>query len=29
MATAIENTHDAIARIKASGSEATAIKRME
>jgi cell wall-associated NlpC family hydrolase len=29
MATAIENTHDAIARIKASGSEVTAIKRME
>ena len=28
MATVIENTHDAIARIKASGSEVTAIKRL-
>jgi cell wall-associated NlpC family hydrolase len=28
MATAIENTHDAIARIKAAGSEITAIKRL-
>jgi len=28
MATTIENTRDAIARIKASGSEVTAIKRM-
>jgi len=27
MATAIENTNDAIARIKAVGSEVTAIKR--
>jgi cell wall-associated NlpC family hydrolase len=28
MATAIENTRDAVARIKASGSEISAIKRM-
>jgi cell wall-associated NlpC family hydrolase len=28
MATVIENTHDAIARIKAAGSEVTAIKRL-
>jgi hypothetical protein len=28
MATAIENTADAIARIKAAGSEITAIKRL-
>ena len=28
MATAIENTSDAIARIKAAGNEITAIKRM-
>jgi hypothetical protein len=28
MATAIEATHDAIARIKAAGSEITAIKRL-
>src|SRR6195952_5559296 len=28
MATAIENTHDAIARIKAAGSDVTAIKRL-
>jgi cell wall-associated NlpC family hydrolase len=27
MATAIENTHDAIARIRAAGSEVVAIKR--
>ena len=29
MATAIENTRDAIARIKAAGSEITAIKRLD
>ena len=28
MATAIERTHEAIARIKASGSEVTAMKRI-
>jgi cell wall-associated NlpC family hydrolase len=28
MATAVENTHDAIARIKAAGSEVTSIKRL-
>jgi len=29
MATAIENTRDAIARIKTAGSEISAIKRMD
>jgi hypothetical protein len=29
MATAIETVHDAVARIKAAGSEITAIKRLD